>query len=228
MNLVVTCGPAWEPLDDMRRLTNASTGRLGSLLADAFADAGHRVLVCRSDAATAPPPARAAEILPFGTNDDLAARLDRLAERETVDAVFHAAALCDFRVARIRDAEGREHRGPKISSRSGRLTLELEPATKVLPGLRSRFPNARLCGWKLELAGNRDAALAAAWRQLAEAGTDACVLNGRAWGEGFALCEPPGLVTPGPDPAALARELLAWLNRPSSTSPPGRTCTSPP
>jgi phosphopantothenoylcysteine synthetase/decarboxylase len=228
MNLVVTCGPAWEPIDRMRRLTNASTGHLGSVLADAFADAGHRVLVCRGDAATAPPPARAAEILPFGTNDDLDALLDRLADREPVDALFHAAALCDFRVARIRDTEGRDHREDKIPSRGGALRLDLEPATKVLPGLRSRFPKTRICGWKYELVGDRDDALAAAWRQLAEARTDACVLNGRAWGEGFALCEPPGLVSLCPDTPALARALLDWLSRLSSTDPIGPTDTSPP
>lgn len=230
MNLLVTCGPAWEPLDGMRRLTNASTGRLGAQLADAFAEAGHRVIVFRGEASTAAPPSRAAEVLPFGTNDDLAAQLRNLAAQAQpcIEAIFHAAALCDFRVARVLDAEGNERREPKIPSRAGRLVLELEPATKVLPQLRTWFPRARICGWKLELTGEREAALTAAWRQLAEAGTDACVVNGRAWGEGFALCETPAQVSPCSDTAALARALLNWLNRPSSSDRSGSTCTSPP
>ena len=34
MNCVVTAGPTYEPLDDVRRLTNFSTGKLGSQLGD--------------------------------------------------------------------------------------------------------------------------------------------------------------------------------------------------
>ena len=218
MTLILTCGPAWEPLDGMRRLTNASTGRLGAQLADAFARAGHRVLVCRGDGSTAPGPTRAAEVHPFGTNDDLAALLTRLAAREPVHALFHAAALCDFRVATVRDETGRERTEAKLPTRAGRLLLELEPATKVLPRLRSLFPGALLCGWKYELVGDRDAALSAAWRQLREAGTDACVLNGGAWGEGFALCEAPDRVTPLADAPGLSDGLLAWIERARPTT----------
>ena len=34
MNCIVTCGPTYEPLDEVRRLTNFSTGRLGTELAN--------------------------------------------------------------------------------------------------------------------------------------------------------------------------------------------------
>lgn len=211
MTVVVTCGPAWEPLDGMRRLTNASTGRLGAQLAEALTDAGHRVLVLRGDGSTAPMPSRSAEVMSFGTNDDLARLFLALREREPVHAILHAAALCDFRVAEVLDAQGASLREAKIPSRSGRIRLELEPATKVLPHLREWFPEARIAGWKYELNGGRDEALGAAWRQLREAGTNACVLNGAAWGPGFAWCEPPGLVTPCSDAEALATRIQAWL-----------------
>lgn len=216
MNVVITCGPAWEPLDGMRRLTNASTGRLGSVLADAFVEAGHRVILLRGEGSTAPLPRRTADVRVFGTNDDLATALKTLAVQERVDAVLHAAALCDFRVATIRSAEGVELRSAKIPSRGGNLFLELEPATKVLPSLRKWFPEALLAGWKFELAGVRDDALRAAWRQLAEADTDACVLNGSAWGTGFAVCEGPDRVIPCSDAEELSAVLLALLGRPRS------------
>jgi len=215
VTVILTCGPAWEPVDGMRRLTNASSGRLGAVLADALAAAGHRVLVCRGDAATAAPPQAAAEVLPFGTNDDLARLLPRLAGREPVHAVLHAAALCDFRVARVVAAAGDDLRSAKIPSRSGSIRLELEPATKILPRLREGFPTAWIAGWKYELVGSRDDALAAAWRQLAECGTPACVLNGAAWGEGFGLCEAPHQVTPCADAAELAAVLADRLCRPA-------------
>ncbi len=213
MNLVITCGPAWEPLDGMRRLTNASSGRLGSVLADAFAAAGHRVTVFRGDMATAPLPLSVTDIHPFGTNDQLASVLSAFHGRLETDAVFHAAALCDFKLGGVRSEAGAPVTARKLPTRSGRLTLELEPATKVLPGLRGWFPKARIVGWKYELDGVRDAALSAAWRQLREAGTDACVLNGDAWGPGFALCEAPSSVIPCPDTDGLTQVLLAWVGR---------------
>ena len=37
MNCIVTAGPTFEPLDDVRRLTNFSTGRLGTELANFLA-----------------------------------------------------------------------------------------------------------------------------------------------------------------------------------------------
>lgn len=211
MTVLITTGPAWEPLDTMRRLTNASTGRLGSLLGDAFSAAGHRVVLFRGEGATAAPPRAVAAMESFSTNDDLAARLASWGRRETVHAVLHAAALCDFRVARVFGPDGRELAAGKIPSRAGPLRVELEATTKVLPRLRGWFPGARIVGWKYEADGGRTGALAAVARQFAEAGVDACVLNGPAWGEGFALCRTPADFTPCADAAALAQELLGWL-----------------
>ncbi len=195
----------------MRRLTNASTGALGSRLASTFVDAGHRVLLFRGEGSTAPPPDRPVTLSRFATNDDLAGQLLECGKHEEVDVVLHAAALCDFRVVAARSGDGSDALRAKISSRAGRIVLELEPATKVLPRMRGWFPAARIVGWKFELNGGRDEALAAVWRQMQEADTDACVLNGRAWGEGFALCEPGGRASAFRDVAELGAGLLAWL-----------------
>ena len=42
MKIIVTCGPSYEPIDEVRRITNFSTGELGSRLARALARAGQR------------------------------------------------------------------------------------------------------------------------------------------------------------------------------------------
>ena len=43
MNCIVTAGPTFEKLDQVRRLTNFSTGRLGTELANYLTDQGHTV-----------------------------------------------------------------------------------------------------------------------------------------------------------------------------------------
>ena len=35
--VLITCGPTWVPIDDMRVIANRSTGEMGYLLAEAFA-----------------------------------------------------------------------------------------------------------------------------------------------------------------------------------------------
>src|ERR1700730_630479 len=47
MRVVVTCGPSYEPIDEVRRITNFSTGELGSLLANHLAKAGCEVVCFR-------------------------------------------------------------------------------------------------------------------------------------------------------------------------------------
>lgn len=197
--ICVTTGPALAPIDGVRHITNRSTGELGVILAHAFSAAGARVRLFRGVGATRPSDFPAE---PFTTNDSLWTALASLPEKPA--AVFHAAAMCDFDVVPPRG-------GKKLESRSGGLTLELKPARKLLVGFRDVFPKARIVGWKYELDGGREDALACAQRQLGEARSDACVVNGAAFGSGFGLVEPEGLRAEFPDKAALAAGLVTWL-----------------
>jgi phosphopantothenoylcysteine decarboxylase/phosphopantothenate--cysteine ligase len=216
MRIALTCGPSYEPIDGVRRLTNVSTGRLGAVLANAFTARGWKVFCYRGEGATDPGELRATSLESFSTNDDLAARLIRLSQRERIDAVLHAAALCDFRVERVERADGTPLISRKVSTRDGDIRLVLAPAVKVLPHLRAWFPLARIVGWKYEVEGSREDAFKKAWAQISECATDACVLNGAAYGGGFAVCEPPDRVTPCADAAALAEFLADWLAAPHS------------
>jgi phosphopantothenate---cysteine ligase (CTP) len=214
MRVIVTCGPSYEPVDQVRRLTNFSTGALGLALAAELARAGHAVTLLKGEGATAQAelPTGVA-VLPFTTNDHL---LQRLATRAgTADAIFHAAALCDYRVKTIVGADGATLCAAKVPTRAGDLTLTLEPTTKVLPKLRDLFPSARITGWKYELEGTRDDVLAKAAAQLAGARTDACVVNGAAWGPGFGFIEPGREPAAVPGRGALCDLLARWLAKES-------------
>lgn len=219
MNVLVTCGPAFEPIDEVRRLTNFSTGELGVRLSARLAGAGHGVTCFKGSGSTWRDPEFEPEAGPrfvaYDTNDDLLTLLESAAaaagSQQTVGAVFHAAALCDYRVGAVEDEAGHDVRAAKIPSRSGRIRLVLEPATKLIPRLRPLFPAATIVGWKYELNGSRDDALRNAWKQIDECGTDACVLNGRAFGSGFALCRPPESVSLFAGKGELIDALTDWM-----------------
>ncbi len=178
-------------MDEVRRLTNFSTGRLGTELANHLTAQGHTVTLLIGESATYPGERRATRVRIFSTTTGLRAQLRALAGRKT-GAVFHAAAVSDFGFGRMYAPQPdgtlkRLRTSKKISTRSGNLLVELVPTPKIIAELRGWFPNAILCGWKFEANGARANALRAARRQLADCATDFCVANGPAYGKGFCL-----------------------------------------
>ena len=59
--------------------------------------------------------------------------------------------------------------------------------------------------------GTREEAIAKAERQIAECGTDACFVNGAAYGEGFGHVERRGFVAHSASKAALCEGLPGYL-----------------
>ena len=188
MICVVTAGPTCEPLDAVRRLTNFSTGRLGSELADYLVGQGHSVLLLKGASSTYQATPRTKEAFAFDTALDLERELRSLAGRK-IGAVFHAAAVSDFRFGKIwtRSSLGqlKEIKQGKLTSREGTLLAELVPAPKLITQLKSWFPEAWLVGWKYEVDGDRARAITSARKQITESRTNACVVNGPAYGKGF-------------------------------------------
>jgi len=219
MKVIVTTGPSFEPIDQVRRLTNFSTGQLGVSLANRLAAEGFEVFCLRGVGATGPTPAPKVHLLPFTTNEDLHEQLASLSQSQTTHAFFHVAALSDFKVAKVTDAAGHDAASAKIDSWTGAVILHLVPARKILRELRSLFPGSLLVGWKYELVGSRGEALAKAWSQIREHGTDACVLNGLAYGSGFAFCAPPERVQELADQGALVEFLCRWLKDRTTKGP---------
>ena len=209
--VVVTCGPSYEPIDEVRRITNHSTGQLGFCLSNRLARAGWEVLCLKGVGALHADLERGVERLPFSTNDHLLERLTAIPQREEITAVFHAAALCDFKVGHSLDADGRPVESAKISSRAGEITLVLTPATKLIGHMRGLFPKAALIGWKYELNGDRADVVEKGIRQLTENHTDLCVLNGRAFGRGFGILEGQEVVAELRDKETLADWFAEWL-----------------
>jgi len=214
MHCVVTAGPTYEPLDQVRRLTNFSTGRLGTELANHLASCGHEVTLLIGESATYSGPRRAAHVEIFSTTADLEHRL-RLASNQPVNAVFHAAAVSDFRFGKIWAGPGRDELLPsnpgKLSTKHGTLLAELLPTAKIIPQLRDWFPSATLIGWKYEVEGDRTRALEWARSQIAECRTNACVANGPAYGSGFGLVTATGDSSHWANPPALFEALAELL-----------------
>lgn len=206
----MTAGPTYEPLDGARRLTNFSTGELGTELANYLAAHGHQVTLLVGQQSTYSGERRAQEVDTFTTSSNLRMKLEALGGK-SVDAMFHAAAVSDFSFGKVWSRSGNgeltEIKSGKISTHFGTLLAELIPTKKIIASLRDWFPRAFITGWKYEVDGSRPDVIRAAGKQISGCLTNACVANGPAYGEGFGVVARNGSSTHAADTKALFETL---------------------
>ena len=78
LKCIVTAGPTFEELDEVRRLTNFSTGTLGTEMADFLVERGHEVELLRGQGATCRLEPKAQRVQIFTTTADLRRRLQAI------------------------------------------------------------------------------------------------------------------------------------------------------
>ncbi|MDX1970350.1 MAG: phosphopantothenoylcysteine decarboxylase [Planctomycetaceae bacterium] len=162
MRILITAGPTREYLDDVRYLSNASSGRMGYALAEAALAAGHEVHLISGPVALPPPPG--AEVVAVETTDQLLAACD--AVWNDCDGVIATAAVCDYRPA---------SRFPgKLAKTGVSLELELVETADVLAELGRKKGDRWIVGFALE---SEEFAHVNALRKLKEKNCDAIVLN---------------------------------------------------
>lgn len=180
------------------------------LLATELQRHGLEVFCLRSRLATYPI-SNGMEVIPFSTNDELAEIFQQLSIKKDVAAIFHAAALCDYRVKKIEAIDGRVFSVGKIPTHAGELIMTLEPSLKVIAKLRSWFPNALLVGWKYEVDGTLEEACAKASGQIEKYQLDASIANGPALGSGFEFIPADGARQRLGSKSPLIHFLVRWL-----------------
>ncbi len=214
MRCIVTAGPTYEPLDEVRRLTNFSTGELGCLLADALAEAGHYVTLLLGKQATYRKANNVKNVIEFATSESLKNLFYEL-KGENFRAIFHCAAVCDYCFGKtyLRDAEENlsEFKSGKFQTSLGNLLVELVPTEKIISRLRKWYPDALIIGWKYEVDGTKSTVVEAGKKQIAENKTDGCVLNGSAYGVGYGILFKEGDLIHYEDKLSLADGLKNWL-----------------
>ncbi|HEY4988812.1 MAG TPA: bifunctional phosphopantothenoylcysteine decarboxylase/phosphopantothenate--cysteine ligase CoaBC [Opitutaceae bacterium] len=184
LRVLVTSGGTAEPVDGVRILTNASTGRTGAGIAQRLARDGQEVVILRAaDSAAAPSGCREETFSSFA---DLDAALTRLLSSVPFDAVVHAAAVSDFSVEEV-VVDGVPHAPGtgKIDSDSAPV-VRLRANPKLVDSLRSRSLNEGLTvvAFKLTRGADRTAARGAVESLFRHSGADIVVQNDLADREG--------------------------------------------
>lgn len=161
MRILITAGPTREYLDDVRFLSNASSGRMGYALAEAAVARGHHVVLVSGPVTLAPP--EGCDFHPVETSEEMHQAC--LATFPDCDGAIGAAAVCDYRP--------RARAAGKISKTGKPLSFELVETPDILADLGRRKEHRWIVGFALESQNARANAL----RKLSSKSCDAIVLN---------------------------------------------------
>lgn len=213
LRCLVTAGPTYEPIDQVRRITNFSTGRLGTELARALKEAGHSVLLLRGEGATYSVKPKGIDLWLFSTTTHLSKLLEQLTQ-DKWDAIFHAAAVSDFTLEKIIGPKGESIsiECGKIPTSHPYIFLKLVPSPKLIQKMRGWFPNAFIVGWKYEVKGDATSAITAGIEQVQRCGTNICVVNGPAYGKGYAIVNNQKLIASVSTDKELFKYLISSLS----------------
>ncbi|MDR0885220.1 MAG: phosphopantothenate--cysteine ligase [Clostridiales Family XIII bacterium] len=164
--IVITGGGTSEKIDDVRRITNSSTGRLSKDIAEAFLqseDVG-KVYLLLGKHAVRPDEGyfgSRLKIIDIEDTNDLLESLRILLSRNQADVIIHAMAVSDYTVKSVmsvnelvdtvnaRKALPSTQSESKISSNLENPVILLKKTPKVISYLRAFAPDACIVGFKL-------------------------------------------------------------------------------
>jgi phosphopantothenoylcysteine decarboxylase/phosphopantothenate--cysteine ligase len=162
--VLITAGATREKIDDVRFITNNSTGKMGAAIAEECHLRGAEVLFLRAKNAVEPRYVIKQEI--FNTFDDLEKLLKKYIK--DFDVVFHTAAIGDFTVKK-------PFRG-KTKSRDS-LQLALVPQKKLSDAIKKLNNKAKLVIFKAEWGVTDELVFQRAKQKLNESRADMVIVN---------------------------------------------------
>ena len=160
-HILITAGPTRAYIDDVRFLTNASSGRMAAALASAAIAKGHNVTIVTGPVSVRyPTKARVNSVI---TTGDMLKKSLALLPR--VDGVIATAAPCDF--------EPKQRQKGKLPRQRG-LVLELKPTRDIIATLARQ---AKPTQWMVAFALEPDGDPAKALKKITAKKCDLIVLN---------------------------------------------------
>ncbi|MDD5575113.1 MAG: phosphopantothenoylcysteine decarboxylase, partial [Candidatus Omnitrophica bacterium] len=138
--ILITVGPTWVPIDDVRVISNISSGEFGTLLVQEAVARGMKADVFLGPVTHAGD-LKGARVSRFKYFDQLLGLVSSALARKHYDVILHCAAVSDYLLEPV---------SGKISSGRKQLVLRLTPAPKLVRIMRRLNPRAFLVMFKLE------------------------------------------------------------------------------
>jgi phosphopantothenoylcysteine decarboxylase/phosphopantothenate--cysteine ligase len=147
MRILITAGPTREYLDDVRYISNASSGRMGYAIAAAIQSSGHEAVLVSGPVNLAPP--ADCELHAVETTADMRDACVKLFPG--CDGVIAAAAVCDYKP--------RSRIVGKIAKTGDPIAIEMIETDDVLAEIGGGKDGRWVVGFALESENPRENAL---------------------------------------------------------------------
>ncbi len=166
MTVLVTAGPTIEYIDDIRYITNKSSGKMGfALVQNAVRRGAHCILV--SGPVNLTPP-EGCEYIPVETTEDMKHAVTTQLKEKNIDVFIAAAAVADWKIER-------KAKGKLTSSR--KFSIELSPTDKIIEKVKKLSPATVLIAFKAEYGLNEEQLTAKSYERLQQVHADYIVAN---------------------------------------------------
>lgn len=201
--VLITYGPTWVAIDDMRVISNRSSGTLGKLIINDLMAAGAAITALEGPV---PEPLKheSVKIKKFVFFDDFEKIFNAELKRH-YDIVIHAAAVSDFRPFQTINA--------KLPSDQP-VALKLIPVRKLIQTVKHRSPDSILVGFKLESTACQRRLRQAAMESIRVNHCDLIVANSLKNGYlGFIFNKDGSLAGQGKSRKTISRQLIKHLCR---------------
>ena len=166
ITVIITAGPTIEYIDDIRYITNKSSGKMGFALAqNAVRRGAHCILVSGPTNLTPP---EGCEYISVETTEDMLNTVTTQLKEKNVDVFIGAAAVADWKMKR--KAKG------KLPS-SQKFSIELSPTEKIIEKVKKHSPATVLVSFKAEYGLNEEQLTAKSYERLQQVNADYIVAN---------------------------------------------------
>ena len=165
---MVTAGPTVEYIDDVRVITNRSSGKMGVAVAEEALRRGAEVTLVYGLGTATPP--YGARVLNVETTEEMRLTVLKELKSRRYDVVVAAAAVSDW--TPIKQRKG------KVSTREvSTLSLKLKPTPKIVDEIKKAKPQVFLVMFKAEHHVSDEELVERAFKALKHANADLVVAN---------------------------------------------------
>jgi phosphopantothenoylcysteine decarboxylase/phosphopantothenate--cysteine ligase len=166
--LLITAGPTIEYIDDVRIITNKSSGRMGIDIAEEALKRGAEVTLVYG-LGIANPPSKT-KVLNVETTEEMRKKVIEELRSKDYDIIVAAAAVSDWIIKK-------PYKGKISTSEVPELTLKLKPAPKIIDEIKKIKPEAFLVIFKAEYNVSNKELIDNAYERLKQAQADLVVAN---------------------------------------------------
>ncbi len=199
--ILITYGPTWVALDDMRIISNCSSGHMGRAIITEALKTGAKVTVLEGPGIE-PLHDKKATIKKFAFFDEFA-KMFRAELKNNHDIVIHAAAVSDFKPVK---KSSRKIRSDK------QTTLTLIPTEKLIASVKRLAPKSFLVGFKLESTPCTTRLKRAALQAIKTNQCDVLIANSLTHGyTGLMFDHTGALIAQGRSRKIMSRHLITYL-----------------